>query len=165
MNASDISPAIREIHTRLGAGPEPDTGPGPNPGWRIWGPSWCILQAPASAMLQDGKQTMAMSPGWSWTGVRWPGSCCFWFQRGQRCEFTASSSFNTFRSERDFLLYRQYSSSPAAGELKRSEGQSTRHHSGHVTETRCGPLEVQVHQGKSWAVWHVFICAACWIKS
>lgn len=28
-------------------------------------------------------------------GVRWPGSGYFWFQRGQRCELTVSSGFNT----------------------------------------------------------------------
>lgn len=56
---------------------------------------------------------------------------------------------HTFRSELDFLLYTLYISSPAAGDLKRLEGQSTRHHTDDITEIIRGPLEVQVHQGKS----------------
>lgn len=71
MSADDvrISPAIREIHTRFGAGagagpgPDPCPGPGPDPGWRIRGPSWCVLQAPASAILQGGEQTAGTQPG------------------------------------------------------------------------------------------------------
>lgn len=49
------SPAIREIHTQVGA------CPGPSPVWRLRGLSRCILQASASAMLQASEQTVGRS--------------------------------------------------------------------------------------------------------
>lgn len=119
------SPAINEIHTQLGADPDPGPGPGTGPcpglgpGWSIRGLTWWVLQEPVSAMLQGNKQTVRVQLNES--GVRCPGLGYPWFQRGQRCEFTASSGFNT-HSELDFLLCTLYIMSPTAGEL---EGQPT----------------------------------------
>lgn len=122
-----------------------------------WSLSWSWFEDPGAILVRPPGPGVRHAAGrradWkdatglSWGGVRWPRSGYSWFQRGQRCEFTAFSGFNTFRSELEFLLYTLYISSPAAGGLKRLEGQPTWHHADDIMETRQGPQEVQVHQG------------------